>query len=123
MKPEDMMAPEGAMPVEQDRGAGDWEAQNMIYSPEEYDMFYDLLEDELEEDDGSFENDEMIDDLLDDQEIVDAYNEIKEGAPNITPEQLAQIIPKIAQLVEGKMGGAPEEAEGKMAALNSIPME
>jgi len=103
------------------RGGGDqpWEAENMIYSPEEYDMYYDLLEKEIEANPDKFGDEDELDDHLEDQEIVDSYNKIKEGAPEITPQQLAALIPKMMEFMASKVGGG-EPNDDKLNALNSI---
>jgi len=70
------------------------EIQNVIYPEEEYRAFGQLF----------IDLDPIFDEELEDQQVVDAYNEIKNATPEITMDQLKMIVPQIAAQMKQKMG-------------------
>lgn len=85
----------------------------IIYPEEEYYAFAQLFIDL----DPAFEEE------LEEDTVIEAYNKIKQSSPEITMEQLAAIVPKMANMMKEKMGDVQQEGqqEGKLAALASVP--
>jgi hypothetical protein len=87
--------------------------KDVIHPEEEYRAFGKML----------IDADPTLDDRLEDQDIINMYNQIKAKDPSITLQQMQQLLPPILQDINAKMGGVPEEeAVGKLNALESIPM-
>lgn len=88
------------------------ELTNTFYPEEEYRAFGQLF----------IQLDPAFEDGMEDQDVIDAYNKIKEATPEITMDQLAKVVPRIASDMDRKKGVAQEESvtSGREAALQSL---
>ena len=88
------------------------EIQNVQYPEEEYRAFAQLF----------IDLDPAVEEELEPQAIVDAYNKIKMASPEITMEQLAKIVPQMAATMKEKVGDVKQKGQqdAKVAALNSV---
>lgn len=85
--------------------------QNVTYPEKEYRQFGKML----------IDANPKLDDMLEDQQVVDMYNQIKDQLPTITMEQLGQMIPRMVNDIFSKLKQAPTEGrEDKLAALNAM---
>lgn len=85
--------------------------QNVIHPEQEYKAFGQAL----------IRADPRMDDILEDQDVINIYNEIKDKDPSITLDQIIPLLPQIVpQIVEKASPG--EVDQNKLNALESIPM-
>jgi hypothetical protein len=63
----------------------------------------------------------QLDDMLEDQDVINIYNQIKSEAPQITMEELQTLVPQITAQIMAKLKKAPQEGQAdKLAALQSM---
>lgn len=85
--------------------------QNVIHPEQEYQSFGQAL----------IQADPRMDDMLEDQDVINIYNEIKDKDPSITLDQIIPLLPQIVpQIVDKATPG--EVDQNKLNALESIPM-
>lgn len=85
--------------------------QNVIHPEQEYQAFGQAL----------LQSDPRMDDMLEDQDVINIYNEIKDKDPSITLDQIIPLLPQLVpQIVEKASPG--EVDQNKLNALESIPM-
>lgn len=88
------------------------EYQNVIHPEEEYRAFGKMLTD----------SSPLIEEGIEDQDVIDAYNKIKESDPSITLDALQQQVPGIAkQILAGFQEKGFDLAGGSMPQESNVP--
>jgi len=87
------------------------EYQNVIYTEKEYREFGKVLIDTMPE----------LDDELEDQDVINMYNQIRQQEPSATHEEIIKTTPKIVlkikEEMEKRLGKGSDE---NLAALNML---
>ena len=88
------------------------EYQNLQFPESEYRAFGEAL----------IQAEPRLDDELEDQDVINMYNEIKAKEPNATIEEIVKIIPQLVPQITAKMEQASQvqDQPGKMEALRSM---